>query len=692
MDGGHARALRYRRRSRTTRLGTGFPARCPGSARRAGRTQGRCRSPGTARGRGGNGAGRRRARRCRAPRRPAARARARPPCGSASAPPPVSAKRCGRCRTRRARATPARSCPSRSLAPRLELIHLALQSAHLLPHAGDHFSHEPEAEQRHERDHKHHDQIEQRPEPDPEHVALDQRDHAHEEAEEEQDRARHAEEQHRLAPEPQLEPHGQEVEHPHGDAADPELRLPRPPGVQRDGPLLEAEALRRRDHDHEAVPVRARGERVHDLAPVGFHRVEIGDPDAEQPAAQRVVDPGNEALLVVSLLRPRHDVRRSRQDRRHEAGDVGRAVLQVRGIEHQDVPPRRLGAGPERVRDATLAAVRHDPDERMLGRELLQRVRRPVAAAVVDHHHLDGVWQRQQRLTRLAHELGEVLGLVLGGHEDAPLGRHGGCGEAHRRFRMRAGRMLNWSRYLATVRRAILTPFCSNSSTICWSVSGFFGSSSATIFSICALILRALASSPVVVESPLEKKNLSGSSPRGVCTYFSFVTRLTVLSCMLITSATSRSVSGFKYSTPFSKKSRWRSTMKFITLSMVWRRCSIAWIIQCALFMRWLMKSLFSPWNFFLSRAMSWYVFEIRRRGKPASFKNTLYCPSIFSTTRSGMMYASLAAECCRPGLGSSLARSSATFCTSVASSPKRLPRSLQRCALRSSKASRTSR
>ena len=32
----------------------------------------------------------------------------------------------------------------------------------------------------------------------------------------------------------------------------------------------------------------------------------------------------------------------------------------------------------------------------------------------------------------------------------------------------------------------------------------------------------------VAVESALEKKNLSGSTPRGVCTYFSFVTRLTV--------------------------------------------------------------------------------------------------------------------------------------------------------------------
>ena len=80
---------------------------------------------------------------------------------------------------------------------------------------------------------------------------------------------------------------------------------------------------------------------------------------------------------------------------------------------------------------------------------------------------------------------------------------------------------------------------------------------------------RALTSSPDVVESPLEKKNFRGSTPRGVCTNFSFVTRDTVDSCMLITSATSRSVSGLRYCTPRSKNSRCRSTMKFMTLSMV---------------------------------------------------------------------------------------------------------------------------
>mgnify|MGYP002065916213 CR=1 FL=1 len=55
----------------------------------------------------------------------------------------------------------------------------------------------------------------------------------------------------------------------------------------------------------------------------------------------------------------------------------------------------------------------------------------------------------------------------------------------------------------------------------------------------------------------------------------SFVTRDTVDSCMSMCSATSRSVRGRRCSTPFSKKSRCRSTMKLMTFSMVWRRCSI---------------------------------------------------------------------------------------------------------------------
>ena len=56
---------------------------------------------------------------------------------------------------------------------------------------------------------------------------------------------------------------------------------------------------------------------------------------------------------------------------------------------------------------------------------------------------------------------------------------------------------------------------------------------------------------------------------------------------------------------PFSKNSRCRSTMKFMTLSIVCRRCSMAWIIQLALFILDAMNSRFSGVIFFLSRATS---------------------------------------------------------------------------------------
>src|SRR5687767_1579125 len=120
--------------------------------------------------------------------------------------------------------------------------------------------------------------------------------------------------------------------------------------------------------------------------------------------------------------------------------------------------------------------------ERMLGGELLQHLRRPVVAAVVDDDELAGVRQRQERFAREPHELREILRLVLGGHEDAHVRPRGVRGEAHSRFRMRAGRMPSWSRYLATVRRAIFTPLRANISTICWSVSGVFSGSSSTSF------------------------------------------------------------------------------------------------------------------------------------------------------------------------------------------------------------------
>src|SRR5690348_2175436 len=178
----------------------------------------------------------------------------------------------------------------------------------------------------------------------------------------------------------------------------------------------------------------------------------------------------------------------------------------------------------------------------------------------------------RERFRRQLHEQRQVLRFVLRRDEHRHLGATGlgkwcvrhdrfAALSGHTRLRIRAESTPSWSRYLATVRRAIWTPPSFRMLTIAWSVSGCFGSSSATSFWICALMPRADTSSPAVVDRPEEKKNLSGRTPRGVWTNFSFVTRLTVLSCMLITSATSRSVRGLRYCTPFSKKSRCRSTM-----------------------------------------------------------------------------------------------------------------------------------
>src|SRR5207247_10790324 len=116
----------------------------------------------------------------------------------------------------------------------------------------------------------------------------------------------------------------------------------------------------------------------------------------------------------------------------------------------------------------------------------------PVEAAVVHDDELAGVGERQERVARLADQLGKVFGFVFGGNEHAHFRRDGPGGEAHRRLRMRAGRAPSWSRYFATVRRAILTPRWSNSSTIGCSVSGFCESSPSTILGICPFSERAL--------------------------------------------------------------------------------------------------------------------------------------------------------------------------------------------------------
>src|SRR4051812_11204460 len=319
------------------------------------------------------------------------------------------------------------------------------------------------------------------------------------------------------------------------------------------------------------MPVRAHGQAIHDLPTICLYGVQVLHRHVKQGAAQAIVDLRDERLLVLPLLEAGHHVGFVGEDRRDEARDVLRLELHVRRVEDEHVGARVEVSGAQCVSNAAARAMPHGAQKRVLRPELLEHGPRAVGRAVVDDDHLVPSRRGGERFRRLFHEQRQVLRFVHRGNEDGNGGlrmadggwRSGAEGHeiVHTRLRMRAERTPSWSRYFATVRRAIWTPDSLRMFTIAWSVNGCLGSSSATSFSICALMPRAETSSPAVVDNPDEKKNLSGSTPRGVCTNFSFVTRLTVDSCMLITSATSRRVRGLRCCTPFSKNSRCRSTM-----------------------------------------------------------------------------------------------------------------------------------
>ena len=129
------------------------------------------------------------------------------------------------------------------------------------------------------------------------------------EADQEEQRAGQPEEEHRLPPEAELEPDREQVEHADRNPRPGELRRPGRARIERHRRRGEPEAVGRRDHHHEAMPVGAHRDVGHHLAAVGLHGVQVGDPDAEEPAAERVVDRGDERLLVLPLLGPGDDVR-----------------------------------------------------------------------------------------------------------------------------------------------------------------------------------------------------------------------------------------------------------------------------------------------------------------------------------------------------------------------------------------------
>ena len=94
--------------------------------------------------------------------------------------------------------------------------------------------------------------------------------------------------------------------------------------------------------------------------------------------------------------------------------------------------------------------------------------------------------------------------------------------------------------------------------------------------------LSADTSSPSVLFRLEVKKYLSSKIPCGVCTYLFAVARLTVDSCMPMSSATSFSTSGFRCAMPRSRKSRWNLTMLVVTMNSVRWRCWMLLISHAA--------------------------------------------------------------------------------------------------------------
>ncbi len=83
-----------------------------------------------------------------------------------------------------------------------------------------------------------------------------------------------------------------------------------------------------------------------------------------------------------------------------------------------------------------------------------------VRGSVVHEHDLAVEVVALERILELPHQVRDARGFVECGDE------HGEVALRHTRFRMRAGKTPSWSRYFATVRRAIFTPSAMSSFTI----------------------------------------------------------------------------------------------------------------------------------------------------------------------------------------------------------------------------------
>src|SRR3954467_859710 len=255
-----------------------------------------------------------------------------------------------------------------------------------------------------------------------------------------------------------------------------ELRAPWVARIERNRTFSNFETLRGRNDDHVAMPVGSHWQAVHDLPTVRLDAVQVLDLHVEQQSTEPVINAGDECLLVLPFLEAGDHVGFIGEDGRHEPRNVLRLELEIRWIEDEDAAGGMQVARAQRVGDAAAAPVSSELQERISSSELLEHRPGVVCRAVVDDDDLErDVGLRAERRVRLLHEKRKVLRLVLRGDEygDVGFGRgardegrgnrcaHGALfpqGRTHTRFRIRADSTPNWSRYLATVRRAIWTP------------------------------------------------------------------------------------------------------------------------------------------------------------------------------------------------------------------------------------------
>src|SRR6476620_9575566 len=151
----------------------------------------------------------------------------------------------------------------------------------LLPHPRDHLAEKTKPEEHDAADDHRLDQVEERPQPNAVTEAQNQGDDPGQQADDEEDRTAHPEEEHGLSTKPQLKPDRDEVEEADGNSPPVELRGAGTARVQRNRKRRQPVAVRRGDDHHIAMPVRPQRDAEHDLPTIRLDRVEVAHPNAE---------------------------------------------------------------------------------------------------------------------------------------------------------------------------------------------------------------------------------------------------------------------------------------------------------------------------------------------------------------------------------------------------------------------------